>query len=368
MGIIDRWILERFTTNFVILSALLFGFVTTIDIVLEINAYIALGRALDADHPLWGLLVVLGRYHGPRLFQFFQYTAPLVSVASCGFTLAQMHRHRELVALLAAGVSLRRVALPLCVGAALIAALQFANQELVIPRLAVDLLRARGDLVAQQSDTFEIPLWGDAEGNLLHADSFDVGRGALKGVWFMERSPEGDLLRRIRAEGAVWNEAGRSWVLEHGTASAVGSTAGQSESAAALIPVVELRSSLDPRAIMLRRERLYAHMLGLREMRALERLGAISPAEAARMTAGRIGMPLVGFLLLIAALPYFLLREPQPLLGQSVRAAALVLTLFFLSAVLASAPVGPIGPLMSMAAPLAALIVLASWRVAVLRT
>ncbi len=368
MGIIDRWILERFATNFVILSALLFGFVTTIDVVLEINSYIALGRALDPDHPLWGLMVVLCRYHGPRLFQFFQYTAPLVSVAACGFTLAQMHRHRELVALMAAGVSLRRVALPLCLGAALIAALQFANQELVIPRLAVDLLRYRGDLVAKETDTFEIPLWGDADGNLLHADSFDVGRGTLHHIWFLERSTAGDLIRRIRAEGAVWNEARRCWILERGVASAIGSTPGQVDSAEAQTAIDQLNSSLDPRAIMLRRERLYAHMLGLGEMRALEHLGAISSAEAARMTAGRIGMPLVGFLLLIAALPYFLLREPRPLLGQSVRAATLVLTLFFLSAVLASAPVGPIGPSMSMAAPVAALILLASWRVAVLRT
>ena len=51
-------------------------------------------------------------FHGPRVFQFYSYLMGIVSIGAMGFTLAQMHQHKELVAIMASGVSLFRVAVP----------------------------------------------------------------------------------------------------------------------------------------------------------------------------------------------------------------------------------------------------------------
>ena len=53
------------------------------------------------------VIALLADYQAPRVFQFFQFMIGLLCVGAMGFTFAQMHRTRELVAILAAGVPLR---------------------------------------------------------------------------------------------------------------------------------------------------------------------------------------------------------------------------------------------------------------------
>ena len=62
----------------------------------------------DHSNRLTAFVAMVFRYHGPRVFQFFQFMVGLLSVGAMGFTFAQMHRTRELVAIMAAGVPLRR--------------------------------------------------------------------------------------------------------------------------------------------------------------------------------------------------------------------------------------------------------------------
>jgi lipopolysaccharide export LptBFGC system permease protein LptF len=116
--LIDRYIVRRFLANFFILLILLFVFAVSIDLLLELDEFVEVAR--DTVGPEGGFLAqvmaligVVAHFHGPRLFQFYAYMLGLLSVGAMGFTLAQMHRHRELVALLASGVRLHRIALPI---------------------------------------------------------------------------------------------------------------------------------------------------------------------------------------------------------------------------------------------------------------
>ncbi|MHC4083189.1 MAG: LptF/LptG family permease, partial [Planctomycetota bacterium] len=185
MWLIDRYIARRFLANFFILLILLFVFAISIDLLLELDEFVEVAR--DTVGPEGGILAqltaligIVVNFHGPRLFQFYAYMLGLLSVGAMGFTLAQMHRHRELVALLASGVRLHRIALPI-LGAALVLNLfQLANQELMLPRLAPLLIRSHHDIGQQGAEAFDVMFVADGMGTLLQAPSFDPTTDTLE--------------------------------------------------------------------------------------------------------------------------------------------------------------------------------------------
>jgi lipopolysaccharide export system permease protein len=61
------------------------------------------------------------------------------------FTVAWMQRNNELLPLLSAGVSTRRVVLPVLVSASIMLSLTVLNVELFIPRLASQLVVEKSD-------------------------------------------------------------------------------------------------------------------------------------------------------------------------------------------------------------------------------
>jgi lipopolysaccharide export system permease protein len=232
---IDRYIVRRFLANFFILLILLFVFAVSIDLLLELDEFVEVAQ--DRVGPEGGflpqMLALIGfvvNFHGPRLFQFYAYMLGLLSVGAMGFTLAQMHRHRELVALLASGVRLHRIGLPILVAALGLNILQLANQELMLPRLAPLLIRGHHDIGEQGAEAFDVRFTSDGRGNLLQAPSFDPQTDTLELPTFIERDEAGRTVRRITADQATWDESDQAWILVGGRAitpqaSAEGTTA-----------------------------------------------------------------------------------------------------------------------------------------------
>ena len=112
MWLIDRYIARRFLANFFILLVMLYVFAVSIDLILQLDEFVKAAR--ETVGPDAGLLTLIAAligmvvdFHGPRIFQFYAYMVGLVSVGAMGFTFAQMHRARELVAMLSSGVQLR---------------------------------------------------------------------------------------------------------------------------------------------------------------------------------------------------------------------------------------------------------------------
>jgi hypothetical protein len=71
---------------------------------------------------------------------------------------------------------------------------------------------------------------------------------------------------------------------------------------------------------------------------------------------------------LVASLPYFLLREPANLLLQSVRCAAFAVPMSLGAMVAMSVPLSGLGPTAGVLIPIAILIPLAVWRLSGVRT
>ncbi len=365
--ILDREIIVRFFWNFFILFALLYVFAAAVDTVLQMDKYVeaAIAGARDGlySNRVTGFITLLGAFHGPRIFQFFQFMMGLLCVGAMGFTFAQMHRTRELVAIMAAGVPLRR-----CVWAVLAAAFclnvaQIVNQEVILPRLADRLITGHSAKPSEDPASFTVPLTRDKSGNLLYAGRFDPHKQDIKGFLALERDAQGRLLRRTTADSATWDAAASAWVLTQGAAldrDPAGAERVVVQRQA--IPVERYATDLSPKVLTARHYSIFAQLLSTPELSEIAAAGAIDPALARRMQIGRWGSILVNLLVLAMAVPYFLQRGPTNMLQQSVTCAAVCVPAIIVSAILMAAPVSGLPPTVMVALPVAVLVPIAAAR------
>jgi lipopolysaccharide export system permease protein len=134
------WLLIKgyFKAYFVCLLSLLSLYIV-IDLFMNLDEFTSHHKGLlaIAEH--------IASYYGYRLTKFFdQLCEPIVLMAAM-FTVAMMQRSNELIPLLSAGVSTRRVVLPVLVSAWIMLSLAVANGELLIPRIAAKLSLEKDD-------------------------------------------------------------------------------------------------------------------------------------------------------------------------------------------------------------------------------
>ncbi|MCA9284984.1 MAG: LptF/LptG family permease [Phycisphaerales bacterium] len=377
MSILDRYIIKRFLWNFLALFALLFLFGVSVDLALQLDKFTGSAAAASASAAREGhatstaqaFVWAVFSFYGPRVFQFYAYLCGLVSVAAMGFTLGQMNRHRELIALMAAGVGLQRVAVPILGAALALNVLQLANQELVLPRLAPLLIREHADVLRAQSRTYPVELTRDGAGNLFTAASFDPASGALAGLLVMERDSAGTAVRRLTAAAARWDAEDRSWILEDGWATTrharIGADAGGPGERER---VDRYATDLGPQGIAVRHSALYGQMLSLAQIRDMEQFGGVDPALLARYRYARLAAVLVNLLMLVVTIPSFLRRLPVNLLQQSVIAAGLAVPGLLGAFIGMTVELPGLPPAVGVFLPVAILIPIAMARVSTIQT
>lgn len=347
MQLIDRYILVRFLANFAILFSLLFVFATSIDLILNLEDFVdaardTVGADGNAAALAWTLLRLTVDFQAPRFFQFFAYLHGIVAIGAMGFTLAQMHRFKELVAVLASGVSLQRVAMPFIAGMFAISLVQLVNQEFFLPRVAPLLLRGHGEIGESGLDAFPVPFTDDGKGTLLQAPRFEPRTATLTAPTFIERRDKRITTRRVSAATARWDGERRGWILDDGAAITAGTDAtgssgpdgGRSGEVVQRTPLDFYPSEISPEMLTVRRYSQFAGMLSLEQIGEMLRAPGAKDAPALiRYRFSRFSSVLVNVLVLVITLPSFLLREPANLLRQSVVCAALAIPCMFGAAI-----------------------------------
>ncbi len=146
MTIIDRYIVGGFLKIFLICFLSFSGLFVVVDAFTNLEEFLDLGRSSSLPE------VMLG-YYGPRLLQFFDRTAPLIALVAAIFTVAFMQRSNELTAILAGGISKRRVAKPILWTTAIILLLAIFNREALLPRYRDQLAMQPQDLAGGKGRT-----------------------------------------------------------------------------------------------------------------------------------------------------------------------------------------------------------------------
>jgi lipopolysaccharide export system permease protein len=136
---IDWLLVKGYFKAYLVCLVSLLSLYVIIDLFTNLDEFGGKQRGLGA------VLQQVGAYYAYRSAKIFdQLCEPIVLLAAM-FTVAWVQRNNELLPLLSAGVSTRRVVLPVLASAWLMLSLAVANAELVIPRIAGRLSFQKGD-------------------------------------------------------------------------------------------------------------------------------------------------------------------------------------------------------------------------------
>ncbi len=326
MRLLDWYIIRRFFANFIILFALMYLFAVAIDLLVALDRFVNEARSMTSDDGTWyGVVWTSARlvvdFQTPRLFQFYSFLYGLLAVGAMGFTLAQMHRHKELVSIMAAGVGLHRIAMPFIGCAFLLGLVQLANGEFILPRVAPLLLRDHGQIGSEQFQRFAVPFTRDGDDNLLQAAAMipSPTGGTLTSVTFIVRDTKAQTQQRITADRATWDQARQAWLLEEGRR--IQRAAG---GLSLREPVEQIVTDLTPEALTMRQYGQFASMLSLAQIQEMLQTPEVVDARALiRFKYARFSGVLTSVLVLALCLPTFLLREPVQLMPQTLKCAGI---------------------------------------------
>ncbi len=371
MTLLDRYIARLYLANVLALAFALAAFIVGVDMMLNMKRFVEAAERV-APEGASGLhltaLTALGVIDiwGPRLVQLLTYLSSLVLVAAMGFTCASLLRRRELIAALASGVSLHRLAWPFVAVAATALVIGSAAQELVLPEVAHLLPRSAREAHQRTLDSVRVPLLKDGSGRLWYAAEYDPASETMTRVSVWERGEEGEAQRRIQAESASWD--GREWRLEGAS----------EERAGRAVPTplpddFAIRTDLDPTSVLVRRVRGYGQNLSWREIGETLAIGeaSIDPAERRRLEAIRWGRPALlatNLLGLIIALPFFLRRTPGNMTVQALKCAPVLLLAMVGGALGAAAPLQGVPPQIGVFLPTFVLLPIAIAAVSLVKT
>jgi len=344
MKVIDRYIIRQFLLNYIVLFAVLIILIITLDAIINIDEFTKVIDQMPADtsawKQAWAVIWALGDFYLPQVALFYVYAAGVLPIAAAGFTLASLMRNRELIALLAGGVSLYRVATPLLIAGCVLSTLMLIDQELIIPPLREKLARSHRHVKYGKVLPFTVELVPDIEQDvatgkrtrdqLFTAAEFDPQSESLSEVWILRRDEKGRATQRITASTAWWDADAGGWCLangqrQHVAAGSISADGGGDGGFGQLEDISFVESSLDPITLRLRRNSRYRQLLASTEITALMQRGSdiVPKDELERLRHGRFSLMVVNVLILAMGLPYFLLRMPGNLLVQSVKAAPL---------------------------------------------
>lgn len=331
MNLLDRYIARQYLINIATLLVLLSCFVVVVDFSVNLQKYWNSPFFKDMPNVGYGLrralittLLVVDLWW-PRLLNLFNFMNGLVLVGAMGFTLTQLVRHRELVAVLTSGQSMYRVIRPFMAVAIGMLILQGLNQQFVTPRIAGRLVRENQDLGKQEMGVSRVPPTLDARGRLFYATSFNADDGTLKDLYVWERDPQTSLAtRRLYARSASWKDGG--WELEGGSWESRESGVKPKPE-----PATRLETELDPTMLKMKRYAIYGQNLSFTQaaamLRRVESLGTDPDVtrnnkdQLIRASLGHISSMIASLLTLLISMSFFLVREPRNMAIQSLKCA-----------------------------------------------
>ena len=143
MKILDRYVAKNFLVGYVIAFCVLIGLRIIIDLFVNLDEFTE-HADLTAVAVIKNILV----FYALNCTLYFREFAGMITVVAASFSFSKMVHSNELVAVMASGVSLKRVIAPIVFLALLLTGVLVIDQEFVIPSLADKLVRSHDDIPA----------------------------------------------------------------------------------------------------------------------------------------------------------------------------------------------------------------------------
>ncbi len=309
MTTLDRYVLRTLLVNYLIALAVMLSLYMVLDLFFNIDEFTESGESVAT------VTANIVKYYAAHSTLYFAQLSGVITLFACMATLARMRRSNELTAMLSAGVSLYRAAVPVVVFGLATSVLWYIDTELVRPRVAHLLARSHDDAGGVRSRG----VWfvNDGPSALFSAQRFFPAQGRVEKMLIIHRDARGAVEKITEADVAEWepipgHPAGGVWRLQGGVESR------RTTSDAPLGPRDQVETTtltryegrLGPEALESRQAEQW---LEYSSSAQLAKLQTREPALAGRIRRahhGRFTAPLVHLLMLLLGIPFFLSREP----------------------------------------------------------
>jgi len=158
MRTLDRYVIRSFLSS----ALMLFAAIMALRIVADL--FFNMDEFLEDNETFAELIRHISTYYGYQSLMYFSELGGTIIVMAAAFTLARMNHTNELTAMLASGVSLHRVIVPMVVLSMLMGGLIVVDRELLIPPNAAKLVRARDE--ARELAEFPVNLTTDSNNTI----------------------------------------------------------------------------------------------------------------------------------------------------------------------------------------------------------
>jgi lipopolysaccharide export system permease protein len=169
MSLFDRVLVRAYLKAYVVCLISLLSLYIVVDLFTNLEDF--------AEHHQGLLPIVkhIGAYYGFKVTAIFDRLCEAIILMAAAFTVALIQRNNELLPLLSAGISTRRVLRPILFSAVGMLGLSIVNQELIIPQIGTKLQNDRDDPNGEK----DLIVQGAYEPNGIHIE----GRlGSRKGM------------------------------------------------------------------------------------------------------------------------------------------------------------------------------------------
>jgi len=205
--ILDQYVAREFMIGyFISLSSVLL-----LRVLIEL--FLQLDELSEEQSGVFSVLSNILNYFGPKLFEYFRDFSGMMVLLAAVFSLMRMTRQNELTAVLASGVSLKRIITPIVILGFCLNLLMVIDQELILPQLADKLLRKPDEM--SKLKIKRVPPLPDIGESLLTANKYDPQTQTMFNMLVILRE-KSQMTGRITAEKAVWNHHLSVWELENG--------------------------------------------------------------------------------------------------------------------------------------------------------
>ena len=207
MKIIDRYIIKEFLQPFLYCIAI-FIFLSIITDLFEHLDEILRNNV--------GFSVVMRYYLAFAPIVFVQVSPVSVLLATL-YTLGNLNRYNEIMALKSAGLSLLRFIAPLIFTCIFICLLVFLANEKIVPQASLNSYLLKEESITKDNKKKEDKLllnlgFIGKNNRLFYISSFNASRNIMNGIEIHEQDEDNQLKRKIKAKSAIWE--GEGWKFQ----------------------------------------------------------------------------------------------------------------------------------------------------------
>ncbi len=318
MKIIDRYVISSFLKNYAIALMVLLGLYVVLDMVFNFDDLVEykVGGNTGIESSFLTVIGGIFSYYFYQGFMFFVQLSGIIPVVAAAFTLMKFARFNELSAIMAAGIPLQRVALPVVlIGAVVNLVLLPVNQELIIPQMIPKLMRKVSDLHRIGGNTYTVTGVQDEQNRLLSVGRYtppsETEPAKMEYVDVLERDEDWRIVAHTSADSATWDERNGQWTMTNGKR-VTGIRPDERDQQEELVSAY--KGSITPQELAIYRRGQYMDLLSTRQINEmLQRPKVFGAASLLRVKHMRFTQPLMNVILLLLAIPCILTREPNRL-------------------------------------------------------